>query len=53
LVLSSANAQNVAYWAAIGSALGAIGVKEPTVKDNLVFFAGFMGSCTLWTFVEP
>jgi chemosensory pili system protein ChpE len=51
ILLSLTNAQNVAYWAAIGSALGAIGVKEPTVRDNLVFFAGFMGSCALWAFV--
>jgi chemosensory pili system protein ChpE/L-lysine exporter family protein LysE/ArgO len=51
ILLSLTNAQNVAYWAAIGSALGAIGVKEPTVRDNLVFFTGFIGSCTLWAFV--
>jgi chemosensory pili system protein ChpE/L-lysine exporter family protein LysE/ArgO len=51
ILLSLTNAQNVAYWAAIGSALSAIGVTEPTVKDNLVFFAGFMSSCALWAFV--
>jgi chemosensory pili system protein ChpE/L-lysine exporter family protein LysE/ArgO len=51
VLLSLTNAQNVAYWAAMGSALGAIGVKEPTIRDNLLFFAGFMGSCTLWALV--
>jgi len=51
ILLSLTNTQNLAYWAAIGSALGAIGVKEPTTTDSLVFFTGFMASCTLWAFV--
>ena len=51
VLLSLTNAQNVAYWAAIGSALGAMGVKQPTGFDNVVFFAGFMTSSTLWAFV--
>ena len=48
VLLSLTNPQNVAYWAAMGSALSAVGVKNPTVFDNLVFFAGFMVSSTLW-----
>jgi len=51
VLLSLTNPQNVAYWAAMGSALGAIGVKDPTVFDNIVFFAGFMVSSTLWALV--
>jgi len=51
VLLSLTNPQNVAYWAAMGSALGAIGVKDPTVVDNIVFFAGFMVSSTLWALV--
>ena len=49
--LSLTNAQNVAYWAAIGTALGGLGVKAPTLADNAVFFAGFMVSSTVWAFV--
>jgi chemosensory pili system protein ChpE/L-lysine exporter family protein LysE/ArgO len=51
VLLSLTNPQNVAYWAAMGSALGAIGVKDPTIFDNVVFFAGFMVSSTLWALV--
>ncbi len=51
VLLSLTNPQNVAYWAALGSALGAIGVKQPTVLDNMVFFVGFMMSSTLWAFL--
>ena len=35
----------------MGSALSAVGVKDPTVFDNTVFFAGFMVSSTLWALV--
>ena len=48
--LSLTNPQNIAYWAAIGGALRAIGVTEPTVEDNLAFFAAFMVSSTIWAF---
>lgn len=42
VVLSLTNPQNIAYWAAMGSALGALGVQNPTVSDYATFFAGFM-----------
>lgn len=48
VLLSLTNPQNVAYWAALGSALGSVGVKAPTVADNIVFFVGFMVSSTAW-----
>jgi chemosensory pili system protein ChpE/L-lysine exporter family protein LysE/ArgO len=51
VLLSLTNPQNVAYWAALGSALGSVGVKAPTVSDNMVFFAGFMASSTVWAFL--
>jgi chemosensory pili system protein ChpE len=51
VLLSLTNPQNVAYWAAMGTALSAVGVKDPTVFDNTVFFAGFMVSSTLWAIV--
>ena len=41
VLLSLTNPQNVAYWAAMGSALGAVGVQEPTVFDYAAFFTGF------------
>src|SRR5213593_1557160 len=50
VLLSFTNPQNVAYWAAIGSALRAIGVTEPTIADNLAFFSAFMVSSTIWAF---
>jgi chemosensory pili system protein ChpE/L-lysine exporter family protein LysE/ArgO len=50
VLLSLTNPQNIAYWAAIGSALRGIGVTAPTVTDNLAFFGAFMVSSTLWAF---
>lgn len=50
-VLSLTNPQNVAYWAALGGAMGAVGVSSPTQGDYLVFFGGFMASSVLWCFV--
>ena len=50
VLLSLTNPQNVAYWAAVGSALRAIGVTEPTVADNLAFFSAFMISSAVWAF---
>jgi len=44
VLLSLTNPQNVAYWAALGSALGSVG-------DNIVFFVGFMVSSTVWAFL--
>lgn len=51
VLLSLTNPQNVAYWAALGSALGAVGISQPNVSDYAVFFAGFMTSSMLWCFV--
>ena len=51
MALSLTNPQNLAYWAAMGSALGAVGVTQPGASDYGVFFAGFMTSSLLWSFV--
>ena len=51
VLLSITNPQNVAYWAALGSALGAVGVSEPGVSDYAIFFSGFMASSVVWSFV--
>jgi chemosensory pili system protein ChpE/L-lysine exporter family protein LysE/ArgO len=48
IALSLTNPQNVACWAAIGSALRGIGITEPTIGNNMVFFAVFMTSSTIW-----
>jgi chemosensory pili system protein ChpE/L-lysine exporter family protein LysE/ArgO len=50
ILLSLTNPQNVAYWAAMGSALRAVGVTVPTPFDYGAFFAGFMLSSTVWAF---
>lgn len=51
MALSLTNPQNLAYWAAMGSALGAVGVTQPGASDYGLFFAGFMTSSLLWCFV--
>lgn len=51
ILLSITNPQNVAYWAALGSAMGAVGVSDPTVSHNLIFFTGFLISSILWAFL--
>lgn len=51
VILSITNPQNIAYWAALGSAFGAIGITHPTPTDYVVFFGGFMASSILWCFV--
>jgi chemosensory pili system protein ChpE len=51
VLLSVTNPQNVAYWAALGSAMGAVGVHDPSPVQYGVFFAGFMTSSVLWCFV--
>ena len=51
MLLSITNPQNIAYWAALGSALGAVGVQEPSTADYAVFFAGFMTSSVAWAFI--
>ena len=51
VALSLTNPQNVAYWAAIGSALAALGIDDPTFADYAVYFAGFMLSSVVWAFI--
>ncbi len=51
VLLSLTNPQNVAFWAAIGTALNAIGVQEPTPLDFSIFFAGFLASSIVWAFL--
>lgn len=50
VLLSVTNPQNVAYWAALGTALGAVGIQDPTATDYGVFFGGFMASSIVWAF---
>lgn len=50
VLLSVTNPQNIAYWAALGSAMGAVGVSEPNANDYAIFFAGFMLSSVVWAF---
>jgi chemosensory pili system protein ChpE len=50
VTLSITNPQNLAYWAAVGSAMGAVGVSAPTATDYTLFFAGFMASSVVWAF---
>ncbi|MDE0395817.1 MAG: LysE family transporter [Gammaproteobacteria bacterium] len=48
IILSLTNPQAVAFWAAVGSAFGAIGAAEPTAADYGFFYAGFLLSSVLW-----
>jgi len=50
-LLSLTNPQNVAYWAAMGSAMGALGVHEPDNTHYAVFFTAFMTASVLWCFI--
>lgn len=51
MLLSVTNPQNIAYWAAIGSALGSLGIANPQPADYGVYFGGFMVSSVLWCFI--
>jgi chemosensory pili system protein ChpE/L-lysine exporter family protein LysE/ArgO len=51
MLLSLTNPQNIAYWAAMGGAMGAVGVSHPTAWHYGVFFAGFMAASVVWCFV--
>lgn len=51
VILSVTNPQNIAYWAALGSAFGTLGIANPTAVDYGIFFAGFMASSIAWCFV--
>ena len=50
-LISLTNPHNMAFWAAVGSALGALGVQEPVLSDYVIFFAGFMVCSFGWCFV--
>jgi len=50
-LISLTNPHNIAFWAAVGSALGALGVQEPVFADYGIFFAGFMLCSVCWCFV--
>jgi chemosensory pili system protein ChpE len=51
LFLSLTNPQHLAYWAAIGGALGSLGLTHPTFAHYAVFFGGFLVSSVVWAFV--
>jgi chemosensory pili system protein ChpE len=51
VLLSVTNPQNVAFIAALGSAMGAVGVHAPSSSDYAVFFAGLMSASFVWCFV--
>ena len=51
IILSITNPQNIFYWAALGSAFGALGVKEPTIYHYFIFFLGFISSSIIWCFI--
>lgn len=50
ITLSMTNPQNIGFWAALGSAMGALGVDEPRAAHYVVFFAGFMAASVTWAF---
>ena len=50
-ILALSNPQNVAYWAALGSAFGALGISNPDRIDYTIFFFGFMASSLVRCFV--
>ena len=49
--LSITNPQNIAYWAALGSSFGALGIADPQTSHYFIFFFGFISSSILWCFV--
>lgn len=51
IFLSITNPQNIAYWAALGSSFGALGIAEPQTSHYFIFFFGFISSSILWCFV--
>lgn len=50
-LISLTNPHNLAFWAAAGSALGALGVQDPVIADYVIFFLGFMLCSVCWCFV--
>lgn len=51
VILSANNPQNLAYWAALGSAMAGLGMDRPTTAHYAVFFTGFMAASVLWCFL--
>ena len=51
IFLSITNPQNIAYWAALGSSFGALGISDPQTSHYFIFFFGFISSSILWCFV--
>ena len=51
IFLSITNPQNIAYWAALGSSFGALGIAETQTSHYFIFFFGFISSSILWCFV--
>ncbi|MGJ4748763.1 LysE family transporter, partial [Leptospira sp. SA-E8] len=51
VLLSITNPHNVAYWAALGSAMGAAGVSNQGWTAYAIFFTGFMVSSVVWCFI--
>lgn len=50
-LLSLTNPQNLAYWAALGSTLGALGVDDPGSGQYGAFLGGFLLSSIVWAIV--
>jgi len=50
IVLSLTNPQNIGYWAALGSALAGLGIRDPGPDAYAVFFVGFMLTSVAWAF---
>jgi chemosensory pili system protein ChpE/L-lysine exporter family protein LysE/ArgO len=51
VLLSVTNPQNLAYWAAVGSAMSALGISHPENSHYAVYFSGFMTASVVWAFV--
>lgn len=51
VLLSITNPHNLAYWAALGSAMAALGMADPGAAEYLAFFGGFMAASVLWCFL--
>jgi chemosensory pili system protein ChpE len=51
VLLSVTNPQNIAYFAAIGTAMAAVVAARPTSADYAVFFCGLMLASVAWSFV--
>ena len=51
IFLSITNPQNIAYWAALGGAFSALGIKDPEYYHYFIFFSGFISSSFAWCFI--